>query len=73
MRPVAVHGSRDVRPVKVLLVEDEKKTSAFLRKGLSESGFVVDVAKRGDDGLDLALSGCHDIVVLDLMLPGRDG
>ena len=59
--------------MKVLVVEDEKKTATYLRKGLSESGFVVDVAERGDDGLHLALTGHYDIVVLDIMLPERDG
>lgn len=45
----------------------------YLRKGLSESGFAVDVAERGDDGLHLARNGRYDIVVLDIMLPERDG
>ena len=56
-----------------LIVEDERKTAAYLRKGLSESGFVVDVANQGDDGLHLALSQDYDLVVLDVMLPERDG
>jgi two-component system, OmpR family, copper resistance phosphate regulon response regulator CusR len=59
--------------VKALLVEDDRKTAMYLRKGLSESGFAVDVAERGDDGLHLALAGHYDIVVLDIMLPERDG
>src|SRR5260370_11568340 len=59
--------------LKVLVVEDEKKPAMYLRKGLTESGFVVDVAERGDDGLRLALTGHYDIVVLDIMLPERDG
>jgi len=59
--------------MKILVVEDEKKTAAYLRKGLAENGFVVDVAERGDDGLHLALTGEYDLLVLDVLLPGRDG
>ena len=59
--------------MKALLVEDDRKTAVYLRKGLSESGFAIDVADRGDDGLHLASRGHYDIVVLDIMLPERDG
>lgn len=59
--------------MKVLVVEDERKTAMYLRKGLSESGFAVDVAERGDDGLHLASTGNYDVVVLDIMLPQKDG
>jgi two-component system, OmpR family, copper resistance phosphate regulon response regulator CusR len=59
--------------VHILVVEDEAKTSAFLRKGLSEAGFVADVATNGEDGLHLALNVDYDLVVLDIMLPDRDG
>ena len=59
--------------MKILLVEDDPKTVAFLRKGLGENGFVVDAAGRGDDGLHLALAHQYDAVVLDVMVPGRDG
>jgi two-component system copper resistance phosphate regulon response regulator CusR len=59
--------------VKILVVEDEKKTAAYLRKGLAENGFVVDVAGEGEEGLDLARRGDYELVVLDVMLPGRDG
>jgi len=59
--------------VRLLIVEDEPKTAAYLRKGFGESGFVVDIADRGDDGQHLALTGQYDLVVLDVMLPGRDG
>jgi two-component system copper resistance phosphate regulon response regulator CusR len=59
--------------VKILVVEDEKKASAYLRKGLAENGFVVDVASDGEEGLHLALTGDYEMVVLDVMLPGRDG
>ncbi|MBM3878280.1 MAG: response regulator [Verrucomicrobia bacterium] len=59
--------------MRILIVEDEVKTAAYLRKGLSESGFVVDTAGRGDDGLHLALTQDYDLVVLDVGLPGCDG
>ncbi len=57
----------------ILIIEDEKKTSSFLRKGLTESGYVVDTAENGDGGLLLALDINYDLIILDVMLPGRDG
>jgi two-component system copper resistance phosphate regulon response regulator CusR len=60
-------------PMKVLVVEDEKNIASYLCKGLTEQGFVVDVAGRGDDGLHAARTGDYDLVILDVMLPGRDG
>ncbi len=59
--------------MKILVVEDEAKTAAYLQKGLTENGFVVDVAARGDDGLRLVRVGSYDLIVLDVMLPGLDG
>ncbi|HEV2393203.1 MAG TPA: response regulator [Verrucomicrobiae bacterium] len=59
--------------MRILVVEDERKTAAYLQRGLSESGFVVDPAGRGDDGVELALSRDYDMVILDVMLPERDG
>ncbi len=59
--------------VNILLVEDEAKTGEYLRQGLHEAGFVVDLANRGNDGLHLALEGRHDLVILDVMLPELDG
>jgi DNA-binding response OmpR family regulator len=59
--------------VKILVIEDEKKIASFIRKGLEAQGFVVDVAYRGDDGYALAAAHPYDAVVLDIMLPGRDG
>ena len=59
--------------MKVLIVEDESKTAGYLRKGLLENGFVVDVAEDGETGLHLAQSGAYDLVILDIMLPRRDG
>jgi two-component system copper resistance phosphate regulon response regulator CusR len=57
----------------VLIVEDDRKTSDYLVKGLSESGFVVDSANNGVDGLLLARTRAYDFLILDVMLPGRDG
>jgi two-component system copper resistance phosphate regulon response regulator CusR len=59
--------------MKILIVEDEVKAANYLRKGLTENGFVVDVAGRGDEGLHLAQSGDYDLLILDVMLPARDG
>jgi two-component system copper resistance phosphate regulon response regulator CusR len=59
--------------MKLLLVEDDRKTVTYLRTGLVEAGFAVDVAYRGDDGLHLARTGDYDLIVLDVMLPGCDG
>jgi two-component system copper resistance phosphate regulon response regulator CusR len=54
-------------------MEDEPKTVAYLRKGLSESGYVVDCAVDGEEGLHLAQTSPYDLVILDVMLPRRDG
>lgn len=59
--------------MRILLVEDEIKTADFLRKGLTEHGYIVDVAHDGIDGKHLAVEGEYDLIVLDLMLPGIDG
>lgn len=59
--------------MKLLVIDDEAKTAKFLRKGLSEAGFVVDVASNGSDGLQLALDLNFDLVILDVMLPKLDG
>jgi two-component system copper resistance phosphate regulon response regulator CusR len=59
--------------MRLLVVEDEAKTAAYLQQGLEENGFVVDVAPAGDDGLHLARTVAYDLIVLDVMLPGLDG
>jgi two-component system copper resistance phosphate regulon response regulator CusR len=59
--------------MKLLIVEDEPKTADYLKKGLTEAGFVADVARNGGDGLHLALTEHYDLMVLDVMLPGIDG
>src|SRR5207244_3852888 len=58
---------------KLLVIEDDPKTSSFVSKGLAESGFAVDTACDGREGLNLAKTGRHDLVILDLMLPGMPG
>jgi two-component system, OmpR family, copper resistance phosphate regulon response regulator CusR len=60
-------------PMKLLVIEDEIKLAEYLRKGLTEEGYVVDVAHDGVDGLHLAMEGEYDLLVLDGMLPGIDG
>jgi two-component system copper resistance phosphate regulon response regulator CusR len=59
--------------MKILIVEDEAKTGDYLRQGLSEAGFNTDLARNGMDGLHLALTGDHDLIILDVMLPGLNG
>ena len=59
--------------VKILVIEDEVKTAKFLKRGLVEAGFVVDVAEDGLDGLHLALESEFDLIILDVMLPSLDG
>ncbi len=59
--------------MKILLIEDEKKIASFIRKGLEAQGFVVDVSHDGDEGFTVATTRPYDVIVLDIMLPGRDG
>ena len=59
--------------MKILIIEDEAKTARFLRKGLTEAGYVVDVAPDGLEGLHLASEVDFDLIVLDVMLPALDG
>lgn len=59
--------------MRVLVVEDEPRTAEYLQKGLSESGFVVDIANNGGDGLHMAEETDYDVIILDVMLPGMDG
>lgn len=59
--------------MRLLLIEDDKKISSFIEKGLKESGFSVDVAYEGVEGLSLILSQSYDVAIVDIMLPGLDG
>ena len=59
--------------MKILVVEDEAKTGSYLKQGLVEAGFVVDLAVNGLDGLHLASTESYELAILDVMLPGIDG
>lgn len=59
--------------MKLLVVEDDEKTVRLLKQGFGEYGFVVDDCRNGDEGLELALAQVYDLIVLDVMLPGKDG
>ncbi|WP_434355736.1 heavy metal response regulator transcription factor [Parasalinivibrio latis] len=59
--------------MKLLVIEDEIKAGAYLKKGLTESGYVVDLASDGVDGLYLATDGDYDLIILDIMLPKLNG
>lgn len=59
--------------MKVLLVEDDKRISSLVKRGLEAEKFTVEVALNGEDGLWLAREGSYDLIVLDIMLPGRNG
>ena len=59
--------------MKILVVEDEPKTGNYLKQGLAEASFVVDLVRDGNDGLHAAVTENYDLIVLDVMLPGRDG
>lgn len=59
--------------MKILLVEDEVRAAEYLRRGLAENGFIVDVAHTGTDGLHAAVTGDHQLIILDVMMPGIDG
>ena len=63
----------DTVPVRVLVVEDERRLAAAVKRGLEAEGFVVDLAHDGVSGLHLAREGSYDSVVLDIMLPGLSG
>jgi two-component system copper resistance phosphate regulon response regulator CusR len=59
--------------LKILIVEDEPKTGEYLRQGLREAGFTVDLVQDGLDGLHLGIEGDQDLIILDIMLPRMDG
>ncbi len=59
--------------MRVLLIEDDEKIASFIEKGLKESGFLVDSASEGNNGLSLALTNPYDAAVVDIMLPGLNG
>jgi two-component system OmpR family response regulator len=59
--------------MKVLVIEDDREAASYIGKGLSESGYVVDYAAEGRDGLFMATDGSYDLLIVDRMLPGMDG
>lgn len=59
--------------MRLLVVEDEKKVANFIRKGLEEEGYAVDLAHDGEEGLGMALDQVHDLIILDISLPKMDG
>ncbi|TAK78084.1 MAG: response regulator [Gammaproteobacteria bacterium] len=59
--------------MRILVIEDEPKTAAFLQKGLTENGFIVNLAHNGQDGVHLATTIHHDLIILDVTLPKLDG
>lgn len=59
--------------MRVLVIEDEPGVAGFVRKGLREASYAVDLTDNGVDGFNLACSNEYDVIVLDLMLPGKDG
>ena len=59
--------------MRALVVEDEVKMAALIRRGLVEEGYAADVARTGEEALWMARATPYDAIVLDLMLPGRDG
>ncbi|MBK5548834.1 response regulator, partial [Pseudomonas sp. TH03] len=59
--------------MRILVVEDDAQTAAYLLRGLTESGHVVDIASDGNSGLDMALEAIHDALIVDRRLPGLNG
>ena len=59
--------------MRILVVEDEKKVASFIKRGLEEENFTVDVAYDGEEGFDMAANNPYDVILMDLMLPKKDG
>ncbi|MGD9244673.1 MAG: response regulator transcription factor, partial [Desulfobacterales bacterium] len=59
--------------MRILVVEDDKGTARFIKKGLSEEGFITDVVSGGEEGLFMATTGIYDLIILDVMLPEING
>ena len=72
-KPRAKHIEALYFPMRILLIEDETKTGAFLAKGLREGGFAVNIATDGETGLELARATRNDLLIVDVMLPNKDG
>ncbi len=59
--------------MRILVVEDEKKVASFIKRGLAEEGYAVDVAADGEEGLAMGREHVHDLLILDIRLPRMDG
>jgi len=59
--------------MRLLVIEDQDKVAGFIKKGLEEEGYAVDIARDGREGLSMALDRVHDLIILDIQLPGIDG
>lgn len=76
---VIIKPSKKSRPLcypigmKILIVEDDRKIASFVQKGLKEQGYVAETCHDGDEGYNLAMGESYDVILLDIMLPGRDG
>lgn len=66
-------GSGNLSVMKILIIEDDEKIAGYVAKGFGEHGASVDSAGDGEDGLIMALDGDYDLIIVDVMLPGRDG
>ncbi len=66
-------NKKEPNKMRILVIEDERKLASFIKRGLKEKGYAVDVASNGNEGLFMAQEGPYDLVVLDIMLPGKDG
>ncbi len=73
MKSVSSRRPAKITRMHILVVEDEQKIAAFIRRGLMENGFVVDMAEDGEQGLEIALARKVDLIILDVTLPKRDG
>jgi DNA-binding response OmpR family regulator len=67
------HGDQESTPVHLLVIEDDRQLAALLQKGLRAEGYTVDVAHDGDSGYDLAATRAYDVIVTDVLLPGKNG
>ena len=71
--PTPVRTAAGIEAMKILVIEDDRRMGAYVRKGLEEHGHVVDLAPNGRDGLFLAAGETYDVMIVDRMLPGLDG
>jgi two-component system, OmpR family, response regulator len=73
MRDSLLQSQPSIRPMRVLVVEDDRETAQFLQRSLKESGHTADIAGDGESGLAMARDGGYDVLIVDRMLPRRDG